>query len=655
MEGFSVDNKRNFVLVGHSHCGKTTIAEAILFLTGATTRKGSNAEGNTVSDYNDEEKDRKVSIFSSFMNCRYNNHFMQIVDVPGYADFIGEVVSSLRSVDGAIVVVDATSGIQVGTERAWEILDDIGLPRIIFVNKCDKENTDINKTFSEIKDGLSKQAILLKESLSGDDIETIAETDDALLEQYLEGKEIPEQEAKKALKRAILSGKLYPVISGSALKSQGIKELLGAIIEYFPSPAERPKLKVKDAKNPETEKELEFSETAPLCGFVFKTVVDPYVGQLSLIRIFSGKLVTNTGFYNVTQKSMERFSQIYCLQGKEQNSIADASCGDIIAIAKLKDTHASDTISDQKSPVICEPTKFPEPIFSASIKPKTRHDEEKISDALSKLTVQDPTFKVTHDAQTKEIVISGIGDQHLNVMVERMKKRFHVEVELGRPKVPYKETITKNAEVQGKYKKQSGGRGQYGDVWIRIEPLPRGEDFEFVNKVVGGAIPRSYIPSVEKGVKNAMLEGIIAGYPLVGVRVTLFDGSYHDVDSSDMAFQIAGAMAFRKAVHDATPALLEPIVNVEVVISDEFMGAISGDINSRRGRVIGMEARSKYQALKAQVPLSEMFSYAADLRSMTGGRGSYSMSFSRYDIVPHKNAQAIIAKYQEAKQKEQGK
>lgn len=648
MEGFSPDKKRNFILLSHAQAGKTTLVEALLSLAGATTRKGSVMEGNTVSDYTDEEKDRKVSISSSIMNCKYKEHFIQMVDTPGYADFIGEVVSSIRAVDAAIVVIDATSGIEVGTERVWEMLDNLNLPRLIFINKLDKENTDLNKSLEEIRNGFSKSAILIQSPLSNENIEIIAESNDALLEKYLEGKEIPQDELKKALKDAVGQGKIYPVFGGSALKDKGAKEVLDAIIEYLPSVVERPKLKAQEPKTKE-EKEIEFSEAASLSGFVFKTIADPFVGQLSIIRLFSGELQANTNFYNATRQTKERFSQIYCLQGKEQRSINEASCGDIIAITKLKDTHTNDSIGSDSNPVLFEQIKFPDPIYSASIKPKTRQDEEKISIVLSKVTAEDSTFKITHDAQTKEMVISGMGDQHLNVMVERLKKRFNVEVDLGTPKVPYKETITKTNKVQGKYKKQSGGRGQYGDVWIELEPLSRGGDFEFVNKIVGGAIPRGYIPSVEKGVKNAMVEGIIAGYPLVDVRVTLCDGSYHEVDSSDMAFQIAGAMALRKAAQDAGSVLLEPIMNVEVMITDEYMGQISGDINSRRGRVMGMESRAKYQVLKARVPLAEMFTYAADLRSMTGGRGNYSMSFSNYEIVPHKIAQSIIAKYQESK------
>lgn len=654
MEGLSPDKKRNFILVSHSQAGKTTLSEVLLSLAGATTRKGSVSEGNTVSDYSDEEKERKISISSSIMNFNYKGHFVQMIDTPGYADFVGEVASCIRGVDAAIVIIDASGGIEVGTERVWEFADNLNLPRLIFINKLDKENTDLNKTLSEIKNNLSKKVILIEQPLSGENIEAIAESNDALLEKYLEGKEIPQDELKKTLKKSVAEGKIYPVFSGSALTSKGIKEVLDAIIEYLPSPLERPKLKVKDSKTNQ-EREIEFSENAPLTGFVFKTVADPFVGQLSLIRLFSGKLQANTSFYNAAKQSKERFSQIYLMQGKEQRAVTEASCGDIIAIAKLKDTQTNDSIAAESAPVLFEPITFPEPIYSASIKPKTRQDEEKISLTLAKVTSEDMTFKVTRDAQTKEMIISGMGDQHLNVMVERMKKRFNVEVDLGTPKVPYKETITKTAKVQGKYKKQSGGRGQYGDVWLELQPLARGENFEFVDKVVGGAIPRNYIPSVEKGVVNVMTEGIIAGYPVVDARVTLYDGSYHEVDSSDIAFQIAGAMAFRKAAQEAGPVLLEPIMNVEVIISDEFMGQISGDINSRRGRVMGMDSRSKYQVLKAQVPLSEMFTYAADLRSITGGRGTYSMNFSHYEIAPPKITQEIVAKYQQSRKEQQVK
>ncbi|MBM3245229.1 MAG: elongation factor G, partial [Candidatus Omnitrophica bacterium] len=420
------------------------------------------------------------------------------------------------------------------------------------------------------------------------------------------------------------------------------------------SPLERAPVTVSSPANPEEKKEAQLGDGAPFSAFVFKSISDPYVGQLSLLRIFSGSLASNTSFYNVNKKARERIGPVYMLQGKEQRAVESASCGDIVAIAKLKDTVTGDSLaSDEKNQAVFEKMIFPEPAISASVKPKSRADEDKISGALHKLTAEDPTFSVTHDAQSKELIVSGLGDLHLAVMVGRIKKRFNVDVELGKPKVSYKETITKTAHVQGKFKRQSGGRGQYGDVVIDIEPLERGKGFEFVDKIFGGAIPRNFIPSAEKGIIQACSEGAVAGYPIVDIRVKLVDGSYHDVDSSDMAFQIAGAMALRKAVAEAGPVLLEPVMDIDVSIPEEFLGAISGDINARRGRMAGMEVKGKTQVVKAQVPLAEMFTYANDLRSLTGGRGSYTMRFSHYTEVPHKIAAGIMSQYQASKKQEE--
>ena len=420
---------------------------------------------------------------------------------------------------------------------------------------------------------------------------------------------------------------------------------------YLPSPLQRPVLKLTNKSN--EEKPLEFGIDKPFSAFVFKSISDPYVGQLSIFRIFAGKLTSSTGFYNLSKDTKERIGQIYMLQGKQQLPVQEALCGDIMALAKLKDTSTNDSLAEDKSGLIYPAIKFPESAISASVKPKSRQDEEKISSALSKLSSEDPTFNAGRDPQTKELIISGLGGLHLDVMIGRMKKRFNVEVELGTPKIPYKETIKKTAKVQGKYKRQSGGRGQYGDVWIELEPLARGENFEFVDKIFGGAIPKNYIPSVEKGVLQAMSEGVIAGYPLVDIRVILYDGSFHAVDSSDIAFQIAASMALRKAALAASPILLEPIMDVEVVISEDYMGQISGDLNSRRGRIMGMEQRGRNQIVKAKAPLAEMFRYANDLRSMTGGRGSYTMKFSHYEEVPHKVASGIIAQSQQEKKAEE--
>ena len=648
-----VKNKRNFILLGHAQSGKTTLSENLLYFCKATTRKGTVAEGTTVSDYNFDEIERKSSINSSLLFCDYKGTRIQIIDTPGYADFFGEVVSGVRAVDSAIIVVDATAGVEVGTERAWQILEEADLPCFIFINKTDKGDANVNNTLADIKERFSKKAIKIDAPDAGDLIEAIVESDDKLLEKYLEGAKLLPEELSAGLRQAVIKRKVFPVLAGSALTDKGLLEILDAVIQYLPSPLQHPKIEGADSLKPETKKEVQFKEDASFCAFVFKSISDPYVGQLTLLRIFSGVLLSNTGFYNVNKRVKERIGQVYILQGKEQKPVESASCGDIVAIAKLKETQTSDSLCDEKEQVLFNPIVFPEPAISASVKPKSRQDEEKISGALAKLSDEDPTFKIARDQQTKELIISGLGDLHLAVMVGRMRKRFNVEVELGTPKVSYKETITKSTKVQGKYKRQSGGRGQYGDVWIEIEPLERGKGFEFVDKIFGGAIPKNYIPAVEKGVVQACTEGAIAGYPIVDIRVTLCDGSYHEVDSSDIAFHIAGAMALRKAVIEAQPVLLEPIMDVEVVISEEYLGAIPGDLNSRRGRIMGMEVKGKSQMVKAKVPLAEMFKYANDLRSLTGGRGMYTMRFSHYEEIPQKVASTIISQYQVSKKQEE--
>ncbi len=646
-------NKRNFILLGHAQSGKTTLAESLLYFCKATNRKGKVEDGTTVSDYSFDEVERKNSINLSLLFCDYQGRRIQIVDTPGYADFFGEVISGLRAVDSAIIVVDASSGVQVGTERAWEALEEAGLPCMIFINKTDKEEVDVNKSLADIKSRLSKNCVIIESLEDPLLMEAIAESDDKLLEKYLSVLRLSIDEIKGGLAEAVHKRKLFPVVAGSSLTDKGIKDLLDDIIQYLPSPLDRPPVLAANPAKPQEKKEIALADNAPFSAFVFKNISDPYVGQLSLLRVFSGALASNTGFYNVNKKLKERIGQIYVLQGKEQRAQEEASCGDIVAIAKLKETGIADSLSSDKEQFLFEGLTFPEPAISSSVKPKSREDEEKISPALHKLTAEDPTFKVTHDGQTRELIISGLGDLHLDVMVGRLKKRFNVAVDLGTPKVSYKETISKCTKVQGKFKRQSGGRGQYGDCWITVEPLERGRGLEFVDKIVGGAIPRNFIPSVEKGVRQAASEGAVAGYPIEDIRVTLVDGSYHDVDSSDMAFQIAGAMALRKAVSEAGPVLLEPIMDIEVTIPEESLGGISGDINSRRGRIMGMEIKGKTQVVKAQAPLSEMFKYANDLRSITAGRGWYTMHFSHYEEVPHKFAVLIISQYQAIKKHEE--
>ncbi|RKY28946.1 MAG: elongation factor G [Candidatus Omnitrophota bacterium] len=677
-----LSKKKVFVISGHAQSGKTSLTEALLYKTGVTSRLGKVEEGNTLSDYSEDEIERKSSINASFFNLTHKGFFFQFIDTPGYLDFIGELISASFGVDFGIIVVDATSGVEVGTEKAWQILRERNLPCLFFINKLDKENTDYLTTLKDIKDSLAKKAspliyplgeganfkdvinILDKEkvdSLEGSQkekalslysqiVENIAESDDTLLEKYLEKGSLEYKEIIPAFKKAIISGEVFPVLGGSATSLIGIDLLIEVLTELMPSCSEFPPYKGKDEQG--NSLEIERKLEAPFSAQVIKTIFDPYVGQLNIFRVFSGKLTSNSGFYNSTKKSKEKITQLYFLQGKEQRTQEVIFAGEIGAVAKLKDTSTGDSLCGEERKVIFPEIKFPEPTYSASVKPKTRQDEEKISGALTKLSLEDPTFKVGRDPQTKELIVSGVGELHINVIVNRIKRRFSTDVELGKPKVPYKETITKSVKVQGKYKKQTGGRGQYGDVWIEVEPLERGKEFEFVDKIVGGAIPRNFIPSVEKGIRKAMQEGFLAGYPITDIRVTLYDGSYHPVDSSDIAFQIAGSMALKKALEQGGAVLLEPIMNVEIVVPEEFMGQVTGDINSRRGRVLGMEAKGKNQVVKVQVPLAEMFKYASDLRSVTGGRGSYSMSFSHYEIVPQRIAQGIIEQAKKTEEEE---
>ncbi|OGX29342.1 MAG: elongation factor G [Omnitrophica WOR_2 bacterium RIFCSPLOWO2_12_FULL_51_24] len=663
MEKYTTQNIRNIIFVSHSGSGKTSLVEALLFDAKMTTRLGKVAEGNTHSDYNADEIERKISITSKFLHLIWKNTRIHILDTPGYADFVGDVIAPLRAADAAVLLIEAVHGIEVGTERAWQFLEEKSLPRAIFINKLDKENASFENTLNSIRDRFGKHCVALNypigeqksvESVLSKDgklkedlLDAVVETDDALTEKYLEGKELTAEEIMKALKAACVAGKIIPVFCGSAVQNIGVTQLLDAIVDLLPSPADRP---AAEGIHPKTKEPVKRDpvETEPFSAFIFKDIFDPYVGHLTLFRVFSGTIESNTGFYNSTRDLKERIGQLYLLQGKEQIPVQKAAAGDIAAVAKLKDSHNSDTICDEKSPILFAATVFPEPCISDSVKPKTRQDEEKIMGTLTRLASEDPTFKISRDEQTKELVISGMGDLHLDVMLDRMKKRFGVDVEVGTPKVPYKETIKKPVKIQGKFKRQSGGRGQYGDCWLELEPLPHGKQFEFVDKVVGGAIPRQYIPSVEKGVREAMTKGFLAGYPVVDIRVTVYDGSFHEVDSSDMAFQIAGSMAFKNGQEQAGPVLLEPIMDVEIIVPNDYLGQITGDINSRRGRIMGIEGRGKQEYVKASIPLAEMFKYATELRSMTGGRGSYSMKFNHYEEVPAKITQTIVANAKKA-------
>jgi len=650
--------KRTFLLCGHAQSGKTSVSEAILFKSGAT-RLGRVDDCSSVSDSEDDEKARKSSINLSVLNAEYKGNYLQFIDTPGYLDFIGELVSSAPIVDFAIIVVDAIEGVGVGTEKAWDILSRENIPCIFYINKLDKEGADYKKTLKDIQETLTKKAVsmvcedndkfvcILKnrdkdQTLYGQVVERVAESDDALIEKYLETGELGHDEVVDGLKVAISNAQIYPVFCGIATQGKGIEAMLDVVIDEMPSTADSKGKKATD----KDDKEIIIEEKidSPFSAQVLKTIVDPFVGQLTIFRVFSGKIASNGDFFNATKGSKEKFGQLYIMNGKQQIAQDELCVGDIGAVAKLKNTETQDTLCSSSRQIKFPTVEFPSPAYSASLKPKTRADEDKISGVLHRLTHEDPTCKTSRDSQTKELIISGMGELHLHIIVERMKRKYQVDVELGKPKVPYFETISKKVTVRHKYKKQSGGRGQYGDVSMIIEPLERGKQFEFINKITGGAIPRNFIPSVEKGVRQTMEQGSTAGFPLTDIKVTLFDGSYHDVDSSDIAFQIAASMALKKALEEAGSSLIEPIMDVEIVVPDELMGSITGDISGRRGRVLGMESKGRKEAVKAKIPLSEMFTYASDLRSVTAGRGNYTMSFSHYDIVPQRIAQGIIEK-----------
>ncbi len=665
-----LSKKKTFLIAGHAQSGKTSLTEAILYKAGMISELGKVDQGNTVSDYQEDEQMRKSSIDLSVLSAKVKDNNFQFMDIPGYTDFIGEVIGAARAADFAIIVVDAQEGVGIGTEKAWEVAKKENLPCLFFINKLDKENTDFNKTLNEIKKTLSKSVVSLGvfesgktesvldngqkySSLYGEVVDAVAETDDALLEKYLEKGSLEQEELSQALKKAIRESKVFPVMGGVALEAAGVDFLMNLIVEFMPSVDQAKKRFAKDENGKDIE--VNSSLADPFAAQVFKTIVDPFVGQLTIFRVFSGKLDANQSFYNASKENKEKGGQIYQLQGKEQNSAEQVAAGDIAAIAKLKETQTQDTICDSQRKLKFGPLDFPEPAYSSSVKPKTRKDEDKISAALSRLTSEDPTCRVSRDAQTKELILSGMGELHLKLTIERMKKRYGSDVDLGTPKVPYLETLAKSATVSYRYKKQTGGKGQFGEVSITVEPLERGKKFEFVNKIVGGKIPRGYIPSVEKGIQNTMNKGFLAGYPITDIKVTLFDGSYHPVDSSDMAFQIAGSMALKNAFAEGGSVLLEPIMNTEIIVPADLTGQVTGDINSKRGRVLGMEPKGKNEVIKAQVPLAEMFKYASDLRSVTGGRGTYSMSFSSYEVVPARIAQDVVAAIKEEKEEEHSK
>jgi elongation factor G len=676
-------NIRNIILAGHSGCGKTSLAEALLCASGAIPRMGSVDAGNTVSDYNEDEKDRKCSLSSSLMSLKTGAVKVNMIDTPGYTDFVGEMIGGLRVVDASLVVVNAMGGIELGTERGYKMTKERGVSPVFFINKLDKDNTEFDRTLEALRKRFGKNCVALTypqggqsslkgvanlltgqgmDALSGEDkakaeaakaalAESVAETDDALLEKYLEKGELSPDEIRGALRKAVAAGKITPVLCGAATSMTGVKELLEIIAAYLPSPAERPAV---EATNAEGEKKaLALDPEGPFAALVFKTLSDPYMGQITIFKVFSGKVASNSGFYNVNKGAREKIGPIFSLVGKNQSPVDEAAAGDIACVAKLKDTSTNDCLSDEKAQLKVDPIQYPEPAISFSLHPKSRADEDKISTALRKLTAEDPTFQLTRDEQTQEMIVAGMGDIHINLMINRMRLRYGVAADVGTPKVAYKETIVGKGSGMYRHKKQTGGSGQFAEVWLHVEPLPRGGGFEFVNAIKGGAISGPFMVSCEKGIRASLNSGIQAGYPIVDVKATVYDGKMHPVDSKDIAFQIAARYAFQEGCEKARPVILEPIMDVEFVVPEQYMGDIAGSLNQRRGRVMGMEAAEGSQVIKAKVPLDEMYKYVNEMKSITGGRGTYTMTFSHYETVPSHLVAGIVEQAKAAKKQEQ--
>ncbi len=682
---------RNVGVVGHGGVGKTTLVEAMLFAAGAVTRLGRVDDGSTITDFDPDEIKRKISINTSVAYGDWKGHRINLVDTPGYGDFIADARAGLRVVDAAVVVVDAVAGVQVQTEKVWKFATEYNLPRVVVVNRLDRERSDFFRTFESLGRRLKGRLVALHLPVGEESgfrgfvdlvkmkavtvaggkateadtpgdladrvkeyreklVEAAAETDDELLSKYLEEGSLGEPEMLKALRAGIAKGKLVPVVCAAGSRSIAVHALLDLIVEALPSPADRGEVAGTDLKTKQAGVRTADAK-APVTALVFKTLSDPHIGKLSLFRVVSGTLKADSTLLNPGRGARERMGHVSWLQGKTQKNVETLGPGEIGVAQKLKETLTGDTLTEEGQPFELPRITFPEAAISFAIQPKTRGDEDKISTALARIAEEDPTVHYHFDPETKQLLVSGVGSLHVEMVVERMKRKYNVDVNLLPPRIPYKETVKGRAEGQGKYKKQTGGRGQYGDTWLRVEPMARGGGFEFVDDVFGGAVPRNFIPSVEKGVRDCMKRGILAGYPVVDMKVTLYDGSSHDVDSSDMAFQIAASMGLQKVFMDARPILLEPIMNVEVTTPADHAGDVIGDLNGRRGRIVGMEPAGETAAVRAVVPMAEMLTYESSLRSMTGGRGGYSMEFSHYEEVPAFLADKVVKEAKAEKEK----
>lgn len=671
MKNYQTSQLRNIGIVGHGSAGKTSLVESMLFNTGAISRLGRVEDGTTTSDFHPEEIKRQVTIHTSLVPCEWQGSKLNLLDTPGFSDFISDVKGVLRVVDGTLFVVCAVAGVEVQTEIIWSMASESELPKVIFINKMDRENANFEKALGEIEQTLTGNFVPVQipfgsaETFSGyvdvitqkaysfkangefseipvpEDlsdnlayyreklVESSAEMNDEALERYLNGEELTEAEILEGLKEGIRSGKITPVLCGSAVKNMGMRQLMDFLAEEFPAPADK--------------------SGESLSALVFKTLVDPFVGKMNFIRLYGGTLKSDSSVYNATRDKAEKIGQILAVRGKHQEPVTQVSCGDIAVLVKLQDTSTNDTLCSKDNCTKLEPVIFPVPTYSVAIAPKSKGDEDKLGNAMARSLEEDPALRMAKNVETHETILTGMGETHLDITLDKLKRKFGVDVTMSDPKVPYRETIRASVKVEGKHKKQTGGHGQYGHCWLRIEPSAD-KDFEFDEEIFGGSVPRQYIPAVEKGVREAMLEGVLAGYPVTNVKVVLYDGSYHNVDSSEMAFKIAASQAFRKGALQAKPVLLEPISNVEVVVPESFMGDIISDFNTKRGRILGMEPNGKFTTVKAQVPMSEMYKYSIDLKSITQGRGSFTMSFSNYEEVPAMLADKIITKAKAAKE-----
>ncbi len=687
MEQYGLENIRNTVLLSHCGAGKTTLAEAALFASGTINRIGKVDDGATTSDYDPDEIKHHISINLAILPQEWKGVKINLIDTPGYSDFVSEVKAAMRVSEGAVIVVCAASGVEVGSEQVWGYCEETNLPRLIFINKLDRENADYYRTVDELKAKFGPRCIPLQlpigafpdfqgvidlltmKSYIGSEVkeseipssmkeqvdsfreklvEVVAEIDDKLIEKYLEGEELSLEELSNGVRQAVLTGKLVPVLVGSAIQNIGITSLLDAVNNYLPSPKERDVVIAGDSAK-QAEQTIEPNRDTPLSALVFKTSADPYVGKLTYLRVYTGIMDSNSQAWNATRDSSERIGQLFILRGKTQEPVSQLVAGDIGVVTKLSQTSTGDTLCARDKPVKIASILFPKPVFSEAVHPKAKADLDKLGTALSRLSEEDPTLKVHRDADTGETILSGLGETHLEVAGEKMLRKLGVSVNLETPKVPYKETITISAKAEYKHKKQSGGHGQYGHVVLEVAPLPRGSSTEFVNKVVGGTIPKNYIPAVEKGVNEAIQEGVLARYPVIDIKTTVCDGSFHPVDSSDICFKIAGAQALKKGLSQGQPVLLEPIMNIKVTVPEQFTGDIIGDLNTKRARVVGMNPEGGTNVIEAQAPLAEILRYAIDLKSMTQGRGNYSSEFSHYEETPSHITQKVIAQHEAEK------